>query len=253
MSQLFTLAGRITVITGVCGGLGSSFAKACNDAGGIVAGIDIKEECDSALAAQLRGFKYYRADVGDATAVEEVIKRIGEDMGQIWGCITCAGIAGQAPFHEYPEAQVREIVNVNLFGTYFTAQSIVRQLLRQGTSGSLVLIASVAAHESNELLPVSAYGATKFAVRGLAQQIAVEYSKANIRCNSISPGPVLTEMAKVFQAQAPAAFDALREKSMLKKMGSPEDLHGSVIFLLSDASSFITGEDILVDGGQCHF
>ena len=60
-------------------------------------------------------------------------------------------------------------------------------------------------------------------------------------------------MAKVFQAQAPAAFDALKEKSMLKKMGSPEDLHGSVIFLLSDASSFITGEDILVDGGQCHF
>ena len=75
-----------------------------------------------------------------------------------------------------------------LLGTFFTAQSIVRQLLKQKTPGSLVLIASVAAHKGNELMPVSAYSATKFAVRGLAAQIAAEYANVGIRCNSISPG-----------------------------------------------------------------
>ncbi|KAL6232072.1 hypothetical protein BDW75DRAFT_243330 [Aspergillus navahoensis] len=253
--ESFSLKERTIVITGVTGGLGINFANACVQAGANVAGIDIASAPHAdfhKLSAYGTKVSYYQADVTDAQLVEDTFQQIVGDFKEIHGCITCAGIAGEAPFHEYPAEQVRKIVNVNLLGSFFVAQSAVRQLLKQKTRGSIVFISSVASHQANASHPVSAYGATKYAVRGLAQQVAVEYAPYGIRANSITPGPMLTDMSRRLAAGNPDVFKNLCSHIMLNRMGEPDELNGAAVFLLSDASSFVTAEDILVDGGQGH-
>lgn len=134
-------------------------------------------------------------------------------------------------------------------GTYFSAQLVAEQFKKQGTGGSIVLIASITSHTVLPQHRMSAYGASKGAVRMLSQALAVELAGNGIRVNSISPGFIDTEMTQEVRNKNPVMVDIMNKTPPLKRIGTRDDLMGAAVYLLSDASSYTTAGDIAITGG----
>jgi sorbose reductase len=122
-------------------------------------------------------------------------------------------------------------------------------MIKQGTGGNIVCISSVAGHKAMSPQTCSAYIASKWAVRGLVKQIAGELAVHRIRCNSISPGTVHTDMLEAVMQQSPSHRKLFEESNMLKRLAKPDELNAAMLYLMSNASSYVTGNDLLVDGG----
>ena len=162
-------------------------------------------------------------------------------------CVPCAGINRHYEFLEYPFEEHMKILEVNVLGAFATAQLAAKQMVLNGTTkGSIVMVASIASYGAIPAQQSSAYCASKGAVRAMVPAIAKEIAKHGIRINSISPGYVETEMTASFGHLK----EAWKSETMNGRLAQPEDLMGTCVFLASDASSYITGQDILVDGGK---
>lgn len=158
-------------------------------------------------------------------------------------------MAVHKPFVEHSWQDVKRLIDINLAGTYFTAQLATKQMLAQGTGGSLVLIGSIAAHVHVPGQDLSAYAATKGGVNMLSRALAFELAPHGIRSNSISPGYIESAMTRQLREQYPHLVDIMQNAPPLKRVGNRNDLTGAIVYLLSDASSYTTGADILVTGG----
>ncbi|KAI0366088.1 NAD(P)-binding protein [Pilatotrama ljubarskyi] len=263
-SREFSLADRVAVVSGGLGGLGLEAALALVEAGArAVYCVDLpKRPSDEwsqvrEYAAAMRqergegGLEYVSADIRD----QEMIWKVGEDVGAREGrldvCIAAAGILGDpVGCLDVRTRDLQQLIEPNVNGALFVAQAAGRQMKRFGQGGSIVLIASIAGHGAFRGHPITHYHISKAAVLQMARSLACELAPEGIRVNSISPGFMRTKFVKPYLDVRPEYAEEWGRLNPLGRMGEPHELRGAVTWLASDASSFCTGSDIVVDGGH---
>lgn len=241
------------VITGGARGLGYSLASALAASGSAVALLDILPDVEESAARLAAEFGVeaigIRVDVTDQDAVFEAFASVTAQIGTPRVLLTAAGITIWGNSVDVTEAEWRKVMSVNLDGTFFAAQAFAKGLLAEGIGGSAVLVASMSGTIVNVPQFQASYNASKAAVAHLAKSLAVEWAPAGIRVNSISPGYFLSDMTRQFTEQNPELARDWVARIPLGRMGEPGDLHGLVTFLASGASSYLTGQDLVIDGG----
>ncbi|OJD29685.1 sorbose reductase sou1 [Diplodia corticola] len=259
VQDLFSLKGRVTVITGGARGIGLALGFACAEAGSDVAILDRlaspHEHFNKLVSDYGVKVKLYNTDVTDYPTLEKTFAEVVKDFGHIDGLITAAGICPDEPFLDRDPQSVARCFNINTLGTYYAAQLTARQIVKQDEGkaeprgGSMVLIASVAAHRVSKGQCTSDYCSSKGAVVSLATAIGCELAERGIRVNSISPGYIGTDMAFSIAESNPDLFKVFVTEPPMRRMGDRLDLKGSAVFLLSDASSYQTASDMFITGG----
>ncbi|OQE12658.1 hypothetical protein PENVUL_c001G04688 [Penicillium vulpinum] len=243
-----SLGGKVTVVTGGSRGIGLALAKTAAALGSDVAILDVHEPETSVSQLETdygSRFIFQRMDVTSKIAMELAFDKVVEDLGKVDNCITCAGIALDKPFLEHSWEESRRVLDINVLGSFFSAQLAAKQMVKQGNGGSIVMVASIAAHCAIPAQRVSIYGASKGAIKVLGKTLAVEMAPFNIRVNTISPGFIETKMS----AQFADIQDVFRTTPPMGRIGQPEDLALAVAYLLGEGASYTTGTDIAVTGG----
>ncbi|KAK0657150.1 hypothetical protein B0T16DRAFT_317025 [Cercophora newfieldiana] len=257
----FSLEGKVILVSGGARGVGLTQAEGLLEAGAVVHALDVLPVPDdsSDFARVVSRAKnelgtsltYHRVNVRDEKALNEIVGAIANETGHIDGLIAAAGIQQETPAIEYSAADADKMLGVNVTGVFMTAQAVARQMIERKQTGSLVLIASMSGTVANRGLICPAYNASKAAVIQLARNLAAEWGEHGIRVNTISPGYIVTAMtAGLFEAY-PERKTAWPDANMLKRLSYPEEYRGAAVFLLSEASSFMTGADLRIDGGHC--
>ncbi|KAK9468925.1 hypothetical protein V1512DRAFT_258239 [Lipomyces arxii] len=250
--NMFRLDGRVAVITGGARGLGFSMAEGLCSAG--LAGIailDVQQDlgehaCESLHANYGVDARFYRIDVRDEEAVQDVMDSVARDLGKIDILICSAGVADLVAAEEYTPAKFRRVIDINLNGSFICAQAAGKHMIAQGHGGSIIFIGSMSGSIVNWPQPQSAYNASKAAVIHLMKSLSAEWAQHRIRCNSISPGYMDTPLNTAYEGPY---FAEWKSRTPMHRLGQPEELAGCALWLASDASSFTTGSDILIDGG----
>jgi gluconate 5-dehydrogenase len=255
MQDMFSLKGKIALVTGASYGIGFAIAKAFANAGATIVFNDIKQELvDKGLAAynaegiQAHG---YVCDVTDEQAVNALVATVEREVGVIDILVNNAGIIKRIPMHEMSAAEFRQVVDVDLNAPFICAKAVIPSMMKKG-GGKIINICSMMSELGRET--VSAYAAAKGGLKMLTRNIASEYGEYNIQCNGIGPGYIATpQTAPLRERQADGSrhpFDSfIIAKTPAARWGDPEDLAGPAVFLASEASNFVNGHILYVDGG----
>ncbi|TVY85612.1 D-arabinitol 2-dehydrogenase [ribulose-forming], partial [Lachnellula willkommii] len=193
---------------------------------------------------------YRRIDVRDVEQLNGIVGAIADAHGRMDGLVAAAGIQQEMPALEYTAADCDEMMSVNVTGCFMTCQAVARQMVRYGGKGSIVMIGSMSAGIANRGLICPAYNASKAAVLQLARNLASEWGQHGIRVNTISPGYIVTAMVEALFEKFPDRREDWPKQNMLGRLSAPEEYRGAAVFLISDASSFMTGADLKMDGGH---
>lgn len=240
--QPFSLDGTVAVVTGASGGLGGSICDHLYALGADVVEVDLHNPATPELVS---GRLRVRADVGDAASVAALGALVRERFGRCDVLVNNAAISATAtPLETFPLETWDRIFSVNLRGALLCAQALVPLMLARGR-GSIVNIASIAAQAPSRN---GAYGAAKAGLRGLTQQMAVEWGPRGVRANSVSPGMIRTPLSEVHY-QEPGKLQVRESRIPVRRVGMPQDIGGVVAFLASEASAYVNGQDLVVDGG----
>lgn len=251
----FSLEGKVALVTGAAYGIGFAMAEALAGAGAKIAfNCRRQEHMDTALAAyKEKGIdaKGYLCDVTDEAAVQEMVKDIAKELGTIDILVNNAGIIKRIPMAEMSVDDFRQVVDIDLTAAFIMSKAVIPGMKEKGR-GKIINICSMMSELGRET--VSAYAAAKGGLKMLTRNIASEYGQYNIQCNGIGPGYIATpQTAPLREPQAdgsPHPFDKfIISKTPAARWGDPEDLMGPVIFLASDASNFVNGHILYVDGG----
>ena len=251
--KLFDLSGNIAFVTGAGSGIGQRIAIGLAQCGADVALLDRRS--DDGLATTARHVKAagrrsieIAADVTQSASLNEAVSRTEAELGPLTLAVNAAGIANANPAEEMEEAQFQTMMDINLKGVFLSCQAEARAMLKNGR-GSIVNIASMSGVIVNRGLNQCHYNASKAGVIHMSKSMAMEWVGRGIRVNTISPGytatpmntrPEMVHQTKLFEEQTP-----------MQRMASVDEMVGPAVFLLSGASSFVTGVDLLVDGGFC--
>ena len=253
VKDLFNISGKVALVTGGSVGLGAQMATALAEAGAdLILTARRVERCE-ATAEKIRrdcGVKVAAlgCDVGEESQVREVVDRALQEFGRIDILINGAGTTWGAPAVDFPYKGWKKVLDVNLNGTFFCCREAGRAMIRQGR-GKIVNIASIAGliGAEPEKMDTVAYQASKTAVVGLTRDLAAKWARYHINVNAIAPGWFPTEMtAWTMEDHA----DLLLQGIPMKRFGGDDDLKGAVLFLASEASSYVTGHVLTVDGGE---
>ena len=240
-------------MTGGGAGLGRVFADALAEAGAnvVVCGRNA-ERCEQAAGeiAKAHGVRAIgmRCDVRSASEIEAVVERTVSELGTVDVLVNNAGTSWGAAIEEYPLEGWQKVIDVNLTGLFQFTQLVGRTMIAQGR-GKIVNVASVAAFGGAppELMDAVAYNASKGGVVAFTRDVAVKWARHGITANAIAPGWFSTDMSQVLLERSGETF--LR-RIPLERFGAPDDLRGTIVFLASRASDYITGQTLIVDGGQ---
>ena len=251
----FSLEGKVALITGASYGIGFAIAKAMAGAGATIVFNDINQELvDKGLAAyKQENIKAhgYVCDVTNEEAVTELVAKIAADVGPINILVNNAGIIKRIPMLEMTAAQFRQVIDIDLNGPFIMAKAVIPGMIEQG-GGKIINICSMMSELGRET--VSAYAAAKGGLKMLTKNIASEYGQYNIQCNGIGPGYIATPQTAPLREVQPDGskhpFDQfILAKTPANRWGEAEDLGGPAVFLASEASNFVNGHILYVDGG----
>ena len=254
--RAFDLTGKVALITGGNGGIGLAFAQAVAEAGADVAiwgtSADKNAVALARLAATGRRVQAFVCDVGDEAAVDARFADTLAAFGRVDACFANAGVgAGQnKSFMDMSAQEWRRVMRVNLDGVFYTLRAASRHMVQRGGGGSLVATASLAAIMGSAR--AEHYGATKGAVVSMIRGLAVELARHGIRANAILPGWIATEMTTQLFADPRFSGNVLPRVPM-RRWGASDDFGGIAVYLMSAASSFHTGDSIVIDGGYSLF
>ena len=255
MSQNFCLNGKVALVTGASYGIGFAIASALAKAGAKIVFNDIKQEfVDKGLAAYREAgidVHGYVCDVTNEDAVNAMVAQIAEEVGEIDILVNNAGIIKRIPMHEMKADEFRQVIDVDLNAPFIVAKAVLPAMMRK-RSGKIINICSMMSEFGRET--VSAYASAKGGLKMLTRNIASEYGEYNIQCNGIGPGYIATpQTAPLREPQADGSrhpFDQfIVSKTPMGRWGTPEDLAGPAVFLASEASDFVNGQILYVDGG----
>jgi len=257
---------KVCLVTGAARGLGNEFCRAFIQSGCTsLAVVDLK--ADEAKEAACELATYARAssddlkaeninvigvecDVSSELSVQKAYVEVLNTFGRIDSVVACAGITENYAALDYPFERIQRLYDINVHGAFFTAREAARHMIPIG-GGSIVLVASMSANIINIPQPQTPYNASKAAVKHMAASLAVEWAKKRVRVNALSPGYMLTKLTKTILEHDEELKKTWENLTPLGRMGDPEDLAGAIVFLASDASKFMTGAELRVDGGYC--
>jgi NAD(P)-dependent dehydrogenase (short-subunit alcohol dehydrogenase family) len=281
----FDLRGKVFVVTGGARGLGLAMAEALVEAGGkgawktslklfsiididtisrLVHCLDRLEAPDDEFAlAQSRAcgdfggsLHYSRMDVRDVESLNGTISRIAAEDSRLDGLIAAAGVQQIKPATEYTMDEISEVLAINYSGVFLSATAVAREMKNYKCRGSILLVASMSGFVANKGLISPVYNSSKAAVIQLGRSLAMEWGKieedgsGGIRVNSLCPGHIETPMVKKNFEDDPALKKTWLRENMLGRLSKPEEFRGAGLFLLSEASSFMTGATLVIDGGH---
>ncbi|KKZ68871.1 alcohol dehydrogenase [[Emmonsia] crescens] len=254
----FSLKNKVYVVTGGARGLGLCMAEAMTEAGAEVHCLDILEEPapefietqELAARSHVGSLYYHHVDVRETKFLNDTIVKIAGRHHRMDGLVAAAGVQQIMPAIDCTAEDITRIMDVNYIGAFMTAQAVARQMIAYKTHGSIVLIASMSGLIANRGLISPAYNASKAALIQLARSLAMEWGQEGIRVNSLSPGHIVTPMVEKNLEEVPGLDKIWEHENMLGRLACPEEFTGAAIFMLSEASSFMTGSNIVIDGGH---
>lgn len=244
----FKLDGKIAIVTGSNQGIGQAYAQALAEAGADIIGVSYQSdftETEKLITATGRKFKSYVADFSDRDSIYQFIKSVKNDFDKIDILVNNAGMILRKPISEHPDEYWDKVINVNLSAQFILTREFGKEMAERGY-GKIVFIASLLSFQGGITVP--GYAASKGGIKQLTMAFANEWASKGVTVNAIAPGYIATENTKALRE------DAVRNKSILDripagKWGTPEDLMGTIVFLCSDASNYLNGSVITVDGG----
>ena len=255
MKNLFSLEGKVALITGGVYGIGFAIAKALHGAGAkIVYNSNTQEMLDLGASnykeAGIEAIAYL-CDVTDEDAVKDMVADIERNLGGVDILVNNAGIIKRIPMHEMEVKDFRQVIDIDLVAPYICAKAVIPGMIKKGR-GKIINICSMMSELGRET--VSAYAAAKGGLKMLTRNICSEYGEYNIQCNGIGPGYIATPQTAPLREKQPDGsrhpFDSfIIAKTPAGRWGTPEDLAGPAVFLASNASDFVNGHVLYVDGG----
>ncbi len=255
MNNMFDLSGKVALVTGASYGIGYAIAKGLAGAGAKIVFNDINEELVNkgleAYKADGIDAKGYVCDVTDEKAVTELIGKIEAEVGIVDILVNNAGIIKRIPMCEMSAEDFRKVIDVDLNAPFIMSKAVIPSMIKKG-HGKIINICSMMSELGRET--VSAYAAAKGGLKMLTRNICSEFGEHNIQCNGIGPGYIATPQTAPLREIQPDGsrhpFDSfILAKTPAGRWGDPEDLMGPAIFLASDASNFVNGHVLYVDGG----
>lgn len=252
MQNRFDLTGRVAVVTGGGRGIGREIARTLANAGAniVIGELDPANAEDSASEMRSLGRESLAVatDVRDPQSVEAMTQAVMSKFGKIDILINNAGIARHVAAEDTPDDIWLDVININLNGVYWCCRSVGKRMLERG-SGAIVNIASMSGSIVNTPQPQAAYNVSKAGVIMLTKSLAAEWAMRGVRVNSVSPGYTASEMTKQAITRVQDWYKVWMDMTPMKRMGEPDEIAHAVWYLASDAASFATGTDLIVDGG----
>ncbi|WP_103225114.1 SDR family oxidoreductase [Roseibium marinum] len=251
---LFDLTGRVALVTGAGSGIGQRIAMGLAQCGADVGLLDRRTDDGLAQTAEFiaktgRRSVEIAADVTSEDALADAVTRVEAELGALTLAVNAAGIANASPCEDMSEEQYQTLMDINMKGVWLSCRAEGRAMLAHGKGGAIVNIASMSGVIVNRGLSQVHYNASKAGVIHMSKSMAMEWVDRGIRVNSISPGytatpmntrPEMVHQTREFESQTP-----------MQRMANVDEMVGPAVFLLSDAASYCTGVDLLVDGGFC--
>lgn len=245
---MFDLKGKVAIVTGASRGLGQAMAVGLAEAGASIVGIGTSSLAETKNLVEKSGSIFYEiiANLQSIEPLKRIIKETVDYFGKVDILVNNAGIIRRDDSINFSEKDWDEVMNVNLKSLFFLSQEFAKQIVSQKSGGKIINIASMLSFQGGIRVP--SYTASKSGVRGLTMLLANEWARHNIQVNAIAPGYMATDNTKDLQN------DEERNQSIINRIpaqrwGTPEDLKGPVVFLASEASNYVNGFTLAVDGG----
>jgi len=244
----FALQGRVVVVTGAAQGIGAACARRLVQDGARVALWDLADAAGARLAAELgKAAIYCHCNVAAKAEVEAALAATQAQLGDVDGLVNNAGIFKAAPFLDITEADWDAVLAVNLKGSFLVGQAVARAMVAQGR-GAIVNMSSV--NGTLAIATIASYNASKGGINQFTRVMALALADQGVRVNAVAPGTIATELARAAVLTSAEAQARIMSRTPMKRLGEPAEVADVVAFLLSDASSYMTGEIVVVDGGR---
>ena len=242
----FSLRDRVAVVTGGGQSLGLAISRALRDAGAEMVIAEVNDQTGPDVAEELEG-TFVHTDVTDPASVRDMVEMVLDEHGRIDVLVNNAGTAHNIPSEDLPDEEWLAVISVNLTGVFWCCREVGKTMLVRG-SGSIVNIASMSGIISNHPQPQAAYNASKAGVITLTKSLAGEWASRGIRVNSVSPGYIRTPLTELGMSRSEWS-EVWLSSTPLGRLAEPQEIAPAVLYLASDAASFATGTNLVIDGG----